>query len=103
VIIKLANGHFIAGFTEDSLQTDKRQSQKTGLIMSLTNREVFTLAEQNKRAATYDEYYIIFGNSEIRIKSQEKRVYSNFGISNSYFKSRGHKVETLLGGSPKEN
>jgi hypothetical protein len=46
---------------------------------------------------------MIFGNSEIRIKSQEKKVYSNFGISNSYFKSRGFKVETLLGGSPKES
>ncbi len=45
VIIKLANGHFVAGFTEDSLQSDKRHTQKTGLIMSLTNKEVFRLAE----------------------------------------------------------
>lgn len=34
---------------------------------------------------SYDNYYFIFGNAEIRLKSQEKKVFSNFGIANSTF------------------
>jgi hypothetical protein len=37
------------------------------------------------------------GNSEIRLKSQNKKVYSNFGVSNGYFDSKGEKVDILLG------
>jgi hypothetical protein len=34
---------------------------------------------------TYDPYYVIFGNAEMRIRTGEKKVFSNFGIQNSYF------------------
>ena len=44
------------------------------------------------RAINYDEYYIIFGNSEMRLKCNEDRVFSNFGISNSYYEVEGAKV-----------
>lgn len=36
-------------------------------------------------AVTYDIYYFILGNAEIRLRSQEKKVFSNFGIANSTF------------------
>lgn len=36
-------------------------------------------------ATTYDIYYFILGNAEIRLKSQQKKVFSNFGIANSTF------------------
>lgn len=45
---------------------------------------------------SYDEYYIIFGNSEIRLKSLELTIFSNFGISNGFFLTRGFGVEALL-------
>jgi len=45
---------------------------------------------------TYDDYYIIFGNSEIRLKSLELSVFSNFGISNGFYESKGKGVEALL-------
>lgn len=51
---------------------------------------------------TYDDYYIIFGNSEIRLKSLESKVFSNFGIANGYFENRGMGVETLLGQNKRE-
>ena len=44
----------------------------------------------------YDPYFLIFGNAELRIKTGEKTVFSNFGIMNSYFNSRGKKVQDLL-------
>jgi hypothetical protein len=78
---------FLAGYTEGPIL--RRSSDRDGLILSLTNRKYFTLLEHNRRAITYDEYYIIFGNSEIRLKSLENRVFSNFGISNGYYNSKG--------------
>ena len=55
--------------------------------------------ERNKRAISYDDFFVIFGNSEIRIKSQEKKVFSNFGVSNSYYRHNGDGVNVLLGGT----
>ena len=45
----------------------------------------------------YDEYFLIFGNSEIRIKAANKELYSNFAINNAYFNSRGFTVDVMLG------
>ena len=70
--------------------------------MSLNNRKVYAPLERNKRSIVYDEYFVIWGNSEIRIKSQEKKVFSNFGLNNSYYKNNGDKVNMLLGGNPGE-
>lgn len=44
----------------------------------------------------YDKFFLIFGNSEIRIRHNENKVYSNFGVNNSYFMCRDHKVDALL-------
>jgi hypothetical protein len=70
-------------------------SDRDGLLFSLTKKEVFEPVEANKRAVLYDEYYVIFGNSELRIKSQENKLYSNFGISSGYYKSKGLKVDMM--------
>ena len=67
LILKTVDGLFIAGYSEGPFH--KKTSDKDGIIFSLTNRKIFTLVERNKRAITYDEYYLIFGNSEIRLKS----------------------------------
>jgi len=61
-------------------------SDKDGLIFSLTNRKVFKLKENcSKRAIAYDDFFLIIGNSEVRLKSQDKKVFSNFAISNGYY------------------
>lgn len=49
------------------------------------------------KGVTYDEYFLIFGNSELRIKSGDLQIFSNFGVNNSYFDTRGLTVDTLLG------
>jgi hypothetical protein len=66
VIIKMKNGTYLSAFTEDSFAPQKKSEGK-GLIISLTNKEVFNLQENNRKAILYDDYYLIFGNSEIRI------------------------------------
>lgn len=73
------------------------KSEKDGLIISINNRQVFELMEANKKAVSYDDMYVIFGNSELRIRSGNNMLYSNFGILNSFYKNRGMKAGVLLG------
>lgn len=101
VIVKLINGYYLAGYAEGFFKP-KTVSDKDGIIMSLTNRKCYFLVERNRRSITYDDYFIIFGNSEIRIKTSEKKMFSNFGLSNSYFKSNGDGVDAIMGGSKTE-
>lgn len=73
-----------------------------GLLISIWNKNVYEVLDK-KKAVTYDDYFIIFGNSEMRLKSQEIKIFSNFGINNGYFNNRGHKVDSFLGeGSERE-
>jgi hypothetical protein len=84
---------------------------KPGLLISLSTNESFELYttavstmtskyERNQRlfrGMTYDDYFILFGNAELRIRANEKTVFSNFGISNGYFNNRAKRVNDLLG------
>ena len=82
---------------------------KEGLLFSLTNLKVYALnnlknnPKKDKKdtkpicGMVYDDFFLIFGNSEIRIKSGEKKIFSNFGINNAYFFSKGDNVNVLFG------
>lgn len=67
LIVKGKNGSLLAAFTEDPFSSTT-PATRGGLIISLTNQKVFYLQEYRK-SITYDDYYLIFGNSEIRLKS----------------------------------
>ncbi len=44
----------------------------------------------------YDEFFLIFGNSELRLRNGTKDVFSNFGVSNAFYDNRGHKISNFL-------
>lgn len=52
---------------------------------------------------SWSEYYITYGNAEIRIKFGENVVYSNFGTGNGYYNALGNDVVDFLGEEAKEN
>lgn len=54
------------------------------------------------RSVTYDPYYLIFGNAELRVRAGEEKVFSNLGINNSYFNSEGWRAKDLLNDSSNE-
>ena len=60
MVIKLKNGYMTAAYSEGAF-VPKMQSDR--LIFSVTNRKLYTLREHNRRAISYDEYFLIFGNS----------------------------------------
>jgi len=46
---------------------------------------------------TYDTFFLIIGNSEIRLKQGEEKVFCNFGINNGHYNAKGSSVDDLLG------
>ena len=64
--------------------------------MSITREKVFSVLDK-KRSVNYDNFFFIFGNSEIRLKHGEMKVFSNFGIANGFYTSKGSSVDDILG------
>lgn len=54
------------------------------------------------RAVVWDQFYAIFGNAELRVKSGEDFIFSNFGIMNSYYKHNNKKLIDFAGEENKE-
>lgn len=48
------------------------------------------------KGMTYDQFYIIYGNAEIRIKTGQKTIFSNFAVNNGYYDAKGHKINDFL-------
>jgi len=96
LIIKSLKGNIIGGYSESPFKFGV-VANKDGFIFNATNKNCFTLKTNNLRSITYDEFYIIFGNSEIRIKNLDDLLFSNFGISNGHYHPKGNGVSVLLG------
>ena len=60
--------------------------KKDASIISLTNRRYYKVLD-DRNALSYDKTYLIVGNNDIRVSSANNKLFSNFGISNSYFES----------------
>jgi hypothetical protein len=97
----------IACFYSGVMQ-EERPMVDEALILSLDSRKTYFLntIEHNPskdlkdtrimRGMIYDKYFLIFGNAEVRVRTGEARVFSNFGIMSSYFDARKERVGSLL-------
>mgnify|MGYP000844690362 len=65
--------------------------------MSVTNMVALTVKEDAAKSIVYDDYFLIFGNSELRFKSGDPKIFSNLGVNNGYFDNNGHTVDILFG------
>ena len=102
LIIRTIDDFIFGGWSEGGF-IPKKKSDKSGLLFSLTNKQCFELSQPNRKAITYDEFNIIFGNSEIAIQSWKDEVFSNFGIKNGFYNCRDYTVDLMLGaGEAKE-
>jgi len=105
LVVKSSKGVFLAGYNSGEYN-EKIQITGPGLLISLKRGETFELYSNTAnrrypcRAMTYDKFYLNYGNSEIRMKwtdIKKPELFSNFGVSNSYFNNREFKVDDLLG------
>lgn len=95
LIVKLRNNRVVAGYSVAPI-IEGVAALEGGLILSLTEKRAFK-AIPNKRSVTYDAFFLIFGNSELRLRQGELSLFSNFGINNGYYNSEGEKHMVLLG------
>ena len=98
VVIKTDYSYMVAAYAEHGFVAGEAGIGR-GLLMALGTGQVWSV-QQGKRPTTYDDYYIIFGNSDLRLRALEKKVFSNFGLSNSCYEKGS--VEELLGESERE-
>jgi hypothetical protein len=94
VLVKLANGRMLACYTNQPFKP--QCTGEDAFIMVLNTGNIYEL-KKGSRAISYDEYYLLFGNSEIRLRSGESLIFSNFGIANSNFDNKGQSVDALFG------
>ena len=108
VVIKLINGYVVGGYSCFPIEKDKQKSKSIGygkgIIFSLTHNRSFVMKRDPRTAVlTYDDFFFIFGNSELRLKSQEKKFFSNFGVANSTFENGTFPRTEFLGVSDMSN
>ena len=49
-----------------------------------------------ERAINYEKYFIIFGNSELRIAPDNQQVLSNFGTAIGYYDKKDKTIVNFL-------
>ena len=65
--------------------------------MSVTNETVFFMKADVKQETNYDDFFLIFGNSELRLKSGVAKIFSNLGINKGFFDAHNESVDILFG------
>lgn len=99
VVVKLANGLIVGGYSGSPIEKDTNNTScNKGFLFSFENLTTYLPKADNQHpVATYDDYFLVIGNSEIRIRAHEKKIYSNFGANNGIFNTGGKKVKDFLG------
>jgi hypothetical protein len=99
-MVKLANGTIIGGFTATPFLAERvpNGNRGQGFLFSLTAEKTFKMRiDPRQSITTYDHFFLILGNAEIRLRAGEKKVFSNFGIATSTFDNVGYPRTSFLG------
>jgi hypothetical protein len=99
--VRGVNGYIFGAWTEGGF-IPKMPSTRPGLLFSITNRTCFKLLNPTSKAIIYDDYYVIFGNNELRVKNKENIAKSNFGKINGFYQSNEQRANHLLGNGDKD-
>ena len=97
VLVKISNGTIIGGFSVYPVDQERIYRPGKGFLFSVTGKKVYQMRAQPRHPVVgYDNYFFLFGNAEIRLKSQEKKVFSNFGIATSTFNNGTEQRTSFL-------
>ncbi len=103
LLVKMYNDQIIACYSEPPFKSKSNVDYKEGFMFGLKNRRIFSrkVAPTNAnnrtppRPITYDDYFLIWGNSDLRIRSGKDELYSNYATSNASFEEVGNKTPTI--------
>ena len=98
LLIKTVTGAVVGGYTRFPYHKKDWQKPGEGFIFSLTSEKVFLRKKDPKTAvAPYDDQFMLFGNAELRIKTNISKVFSNLGIGTATFEAEGFSRSEFLG------
>ena len=98
ILFKTITGIIIGVFSQHPLQQELNQEIKKSFLFNLNEPRFYSLNEQEKsRPFMYDNFFLVVGNSEIRVEHNKRLLYSNFGARMSFFETGGDKIEDFLG------
>ncbi len=105
LVIKLVNGYVIGGFSEYAIEKGRIEKPGSGFIFNCNIKKSYNVrSDARLPVVSYDDYFCLFGNAEIRLKSQEAKVFSNFGIAASTFDNgRDTRTKFLNIENPNDN
>jgi hypothetical protein len=94
LVVKTDNGAYLAAISEGSYA--KKEAGRRGLLLSLSNQKAFQL-QKGKQALTFDESFLIFGNTDLRLDPKDMSVVSSLGSVRGYYSSPEGSYRELLG------
>ena len=78
----------VGGFTEYPIDKARIEKPGSGFIFNCNLKKSYHVKNDARLpVVSYDDYFCLFGNAEIRLRSQEARMFSNFGIASSTFET----------------
>jgi hypothetical protein len=97
--VKIWNGQIIAGYSKPAFVPKTNTEFQEGYMFALRNKKLFKTKKEatNKynqtkpRPITYDEFFLIWGNSDIRIKSGTNELFSSYGTANASYEEVGNE------------
>ena len=103
MIVKMKTGQIIAGYSEQPFKPKNNVDYKQGFMFAFRNQKVFTLKKEpttktNKtlpKPFTYDEYFILWGNADIRIKTGTDELYSGYATANCAYEEKDNQNSTV--------
>ena len=101
LIIKLKNGLFLAAFSSIPLinNVTTYYREKRGMLLCLDHKKCFKLKNtQDATPVMYDDYFLVFGNKELKIRILDNKVSSTFGSDFGFFDNCGHDNTKILFG-----
>jgi hypothetical protein len=98
-LVKIWNGQIIAGYSKPAFVPKANNEFQEGYMFALRNKKVFKTKREatnrfnqtKPRPITYDEFFLIWGNSDIRIKSGTNELYSSYGTANASYEEVGNE------------
>ncbi len=104
-IAKMQNGQIILAYSEPAFSKQMGNiNYRPGIMLGLRNRKVFTVKREktNKlnltdpRPITWDEQYIRWGNTDLRLRMTSTEFYSNYATPNGSFEERGNSKKAEI-------
>ena len=96
----MKNKRKLAAFSEAPFIKEQKLTYQKGILFSLNEKlsTNYKLKNYEHLPIIYDDYFIIFGNREFRIRTLDNKIYSYFGRHDNYYDNKGESSPEVFFG-----